>query len=179
MLIRTLPFPTCRGYIAAPSSYLRYLRKVCDDNKILLVIDEVQSGYGRTGKFFNIEYTPDVKPDLMIFAKGLANGFPLSGVATSKEIMSTMAPGSLGGTYAGNAVACAAAGAVLDVVRRFFSLLGLTQADLATLLFCSSLRRTFSATSTLDPSRLSRPSTSSPPRPKRRTSSPTFEERAS
>lgn len=68
---------------------------------------------------FNIEYTPDVKPDVLIFAKGLANGFPLSGIATSKEIMASMPPGSLGGTYAGNAVSCAAAIAVQDVVRPF------------------------------------------------------------
>lgn len=103
------------GYIPAPAAYLRFLRKICDEHGILLVVDEVQSGYGRSGHFWAIDSVPDVKPDLIIFAKGLANGFPLSGVATTKAIMQTMKPGSLGGTYAGNAVACAAAGAVLDV----------------------------------------------------------------
>jgi 4-aminobutyrate aminotransferase len=103
------------GYIPAPAAYLRFLRKVCDEHGILLVVDEVQSGYGRSGHFWAIDALPEVKPDLIIFAKGLANGFPLSGVATTKAIMQTMKPGSLGGTYAGNAVACAAAGAVLDV----------------------------------------------------------------
>ncbi|KAL7417790.1 putative aminotransferase [Mrakia frigida] len=103
------------GYIQAPAAFLRAVRAICDKHNILLVIDEVQSGFGRTGKFFNIEKTPDVKPDVLVFAKGLANGFPLSGIATSKEIMATMPPGSLGGTYAGNAVSCAAAVAVQDV----------------------------------------------------------------
>lgn len=103
------------GYIQAPPAFIRAVRAICDKNKILFVADEVQSGFGRTGKMFNIEYTPEVKPDVMIFAKGLANGFPLSGIATSKEIMASMPPGSLGGTYAGNAVSCAAAIAVQDV----------------------------------------------------------------
>lgn len=62
------------GYIAAPPAFLRAIRSICDKHNILMVVDEVQSGFGRTGKFFNIEYTPEVKPDVLIFAKGLANG---------------------------------------------------------------------------------------------------------
>lgn len=63
------------GYVPAPPTFLRAIRAICDRHGILLVVDEVQSGFGRTGKLFNIEHTPDVKPDIMIFAKGLANGY--------------------------------------------------------------------------------------------------------
>jgi 4-aminobutyrate aminotransferase len=96
------------GYVPAPASYLQGLRAVCDKHGILLIIDEVQSGYGRTGKMFAVEHA-GVRPDIMIVAKGLANGFPLSGVISRKELTDKLPPGSLGGTYAGNAVACAAA----------------------------------------------------------------------
>ncbi|KAF8757229.1 Aminotransferase [Rhizoctonia solani] len=89
------------GYIAAPASYLKALREICDEHGILLIFDEVQCGFGRTGKYFASEYS-GVRPDVMIIAKGLANGFPLSGI---------------GGTYAGNAIACAAAVACTKVMR--------------------------------------------------------------
>lgn len=100
------------GYVAAPPAFLRGLRDVCDKHGILLICDEVQCGCGRTGKFWFSEYS-GVRPDILVFAKGIANGFPLSGIASRKELMDTQKPGSMGGTYAGNAVSCAAAAAVL------------------------------------------------------------------
>ncbi|ORY88437.1 pyridoxal phosphate-dependent transferase [Leucosporidium creatinivorum] len=103
------------GYIPAPKGYLEGLRKICDDNGILLIIDEVQTGFGRTGKYFAIEHYPTVRPDIMVIAKGIANGFPLSGIVSRKELMDLQKPGSMGGTYAGNAVSCAAAVAVQEV----------------------------------------------------------------
>ncbi|KAF8638961.1 hypothetical protein AX17_001822 [Amanita inopinata Kibby_2008] len=102
------------GYVPAPPEFLKGLRDICDRHGILLIIDEVQSGFGRTGKFFSIEYS-GVKPDIIIMAKGLANGFPLSGVVSRKELTDKLKPGIMGGTYAGNAVSCAAAVAVADV----------------------------------------------------------------
>ncbi|KAF2645168.1 4-aminobutyrate aminotransferas-like protein [Massarina eburnea CBS 473.64] len=104
------------GYVPAPPEFLQGLRKICDENNILLIVDEVQSGMGRTGQMFFIEES-GVRPDILIFAKGIANGFPLSGIASSKELMDLQKPGSMGGTYAGNAVACAAAKAVIEVFR--------------------------------------------------------------
>lgn len=101
------------GYVPAPPSFLHGLRKICDDNNLLLICDEVQSGFGRTGTMFAVEES-GVKPDVLIFAKGIANGFPLSGIASTSEIMGKQKPGSLGGTYAGNAVACAAGTAVIQ-----------------------------------------------------------------
>ena len=104
------------GYVPAPAEFLRGVRELCDKHNILLIIDEVQSGFGRTGKMFNIEYS-GVRPDIMTMAKGLANGFPLSGVVSKKEYTDKLKPGSMGGTYAGNAVACAAAVAVADAFK--------------------------------------------------------------
>ncbi|KAF8869395.1 pyridoxal phosphate-dependent transferase [Infundibulicybe gibba] len=105
------------GYVPAPPEFLKGLRTVCDKHGILLIADEVQSGFARTGKNFAIEYS-GVRPDMLIIAKGLANGFPLSGVVSRKELTDHMKPGSMGGTYAGNAVSCAAAVAVADVMKR-------------------------------------------------------------
>lgn len=104
------------GYIHAPGEFLKGVRELCDKHNILLIIDEVQSGFGRTGKMFNVEYS-GVRPDIMTIAKGLANGFPLSGVVSKKEYTDKLKPGSMGGTYAGNAVACAAAVAVADAFK--------------------------------------------------------------
>jgi len=104
------------GYIPAPPAFLRGLREVCDKHGILLIIDEVQSGFGRTGKYFSIEYS-QVRPDILVMAKGIANGFPLSGIVASKELMDKQTPGTAGGTYAGNAVACAAAVACAEVMQ--------------------------------------------------------------
>ncbi|GAA6020548.1 hypothetical protein JCM10207_008665 [Rhodosporidiobolus poonsookiae] len=105
------------GYIPAPKGYLEGLRKICDKHGLLLVIDEVQTGFGRTGKYFAIEHYPTVVPDVMIMAKGIANGFPLSGIVSRKELMDKQPSGSQGGTYGGNAVACAAACAVQDAFK--------------------------------------------------------------
>jgi 4-aminobutyrate aminotransferase len=101
------------GYVPAPPAFLHGLRKICDENNILLIADEVQCGMGRTGHMWFVEES-GVRPDVLIFAKGIANGFPLSGIASSKELMDRQKPGSMGGTYAGNAVACAAATATIQ-----------------------------------------------------------------
>ena len=94
---------------------LHALRGICDQHGILLVADEVQTGFARTGKLFGMEHS-GVTPDLMTVAKSLAGGFPLSGVIGRAEVMDSADPGGLGGTYAGSPVACAAALAVLDVI---------------------------------------------------------------
>lgn len=99
------------GYVPPPPEYLSRVRQICDKNNILLVADEVQSGFGRTGKMFAIEHW-GVRPDILVMAKGIANGFPLSAIASRKELMDMQPPGSMGGTYAGNAVSCAAGVAV-------------------------------------------------------------------
>ncbi|EXJ92621.1 4-aminobutyrate aminotransferase [Capronia epimyces CBS 606.96] len=100
------------GYVPVVPAYLKRVREICDKHNILLVVDEVQSGFGRTGKMFAIEHY-DVVPDIMVIAKGIANGFPLSGIVSRKELMDKQPPGSMGGTYAGNAVSCAAGVAVV------------------------------------------------------------------
>jgi 4-aminobutyrate aminotransferase/(S)-3-amino-2-methylpropionate transaminase len=105
------------GFHPAPAELLAALRRICDDNGIALIADEVQSGFGRTGKLFGIEHS-GVEPDLVAVAKSLAGGFPLSGVIGRAEIMDAPEPGGLGGTYAGNPIACAAALAVLDVFAK-------------------------------------------------------------
>jgi len=104
------------GYVAAPPSFLPGLREICDEHGILLIADEVQSGFGRTGKFFAIEHF-DVVPDVLIMAKGLASGFPLSGLAAPRALMDKWIVGSHGGTYGGNAVSCAAAEATVRVLQ--------------------------------------------------------------
>ena len=104
------------GFIPAPKELLEGLRKICDEHGILLLVDEVQTGFARTGKMFAIEHS-GVKPDLMTVAKSLAGGFPLSGVIGKAEIMDAAEPGGLGGTYAGSPLACVAALAVLDVIK--------------------------------------------------------------
>ncbi|WFD47563.1 4-aminobutyrate--2-oxoglutarate transaminase [Malassezia furfur] len=104
------------GYVPAPPAFIRGIRDICDEHGIVFVADEIQSGFGRTGKMFAMEYS-GVVPDLMTIAKGIANGFPLSAVVGKKKFMDAMPPASLGGTYTGNAVACAAAQAVLRVFR--------------------------------------------------------------
>jgi len=103
------------GFYMAPPAFMRALRAVCDEHGILLIADEIQTGFARTGKLFAMEHY-DVLPDLMTIAKSLAAGLPLSGVCGRAEIMDAPAPGGLGGTYAGNPLAIAAAHAVLDVI---------------------------------------------------------------
>ena len=103
------------GFYPAPIALLKELRALCDRHGILLIADEVQTGFARTGKMFAIEHS-GVEPDLVAMAKSLAGGFPLSATMGRAEIMDTVEPGGLGGTYGGNPVACAAALAVLDVI---------------------------------------------------------------
>lgn len=105
------------GYVPAPDRFLRELRALCDEHGILLVLDEVQSGFGRTGKFFACEHAP-VTPDVLVMAKGLASGFPLSCVASTRRIVERWQVGSHGGTYGGNAIGCAAAEATIQVLRQ-------------------------------------------------------------
>lgn len=102
------------GFIAAPAEFLRALRALCDEYGMLLIADEIQSGFGRTGKYFAIEHS-GVEPDLIAVAKSLAGGLPLSAVIGKAEYMDAAEPGGLGGTYAGNPIACAAALAVLEI----------------------------------------------------------------
>ena len=104
------------GYIAPPQSFLQHLRHLCDRWGILLVLDEVQTGMGRTGRWFASEHF-GVVPDIMTIAKGIASGLPLSAVASTKTIMSKWPPGAHGTTFGGNPVACAAAIATLRVIR--------------------------------------------------------------
>ena len=104
------------GYVPATTEFMQGLRERADRHGILLVLDEVQTGFGRTGRFWGHDHF-DVRPDVVITAKGLASGFPLSAIAAPRELMAKAWPGSQGGTYGGNAVACAAALATLDVVR--------------------------------------------------------------
>ncbi len=104
------------GYVAPPKSFLKGLREICDRHNILLIFDEVQSGFGRTGRWFAFEHF-DVVPDIITAAKGLASGMPLSGVFTRTDIMLKLDVGSIGGTYGGNAVACAAAVATVRAMR--------------------------------------------------------------
>jgi 4-aminobutyrate aminotransferase/(S)-3-amino-2-methylpropionate transaminase len=103
------------GFHPAPPELMRSLRALCDRHGILLISDEIQAGFGRTGKMFGIEHS-GVTPDLLTVAKSLAGGFPLSAVIGRAEVMDAAAPGGLGGTYAGSPPACAAALAVLDVI---------------------------------------------------------------
>jgi len=105
------------GFYVAPKELMVALRRICDEHGIVLIDDEIQSGFGRTGKFFAIEHY-GVEPDLMTVAKSLAGGFPLAGVVGRADIMDAPEPGGLGGTYAGNAVACAATVGVIEVFEQ-------------------------------------------------------------
>ena len=104
------------GFVPAPPDFLRRLRELTRSHGILLIADEIQSGFGRTGKLFAIEHA-SVQPDLVTVAKSLAAGFPLSGVVGRADVMDAPDPGGLGGTYGGNPIACAAGLAVMDVMR--------------------------------------------------------------
>ncbi len=103
------------GYVVPPDGFLPALRELADRHGILLAVDEVQSGFARTGRFFATEWT-DATPDIVIMAKGIASGLPLSGILAPRALLDQLAPGAHGGTYGGNAVACAAALATLDVI---------------------------------------------------------------
>ncbi|PAJ75510.1 4-aminobutyrate--2-oxoglutarate transaminase [Pseudoalteromonas sp. NBT06-2] len=104
------------GFYAAPTAFLQALRKICNEHGIVLIADEIQTGFGRTGKMFSFEHS-GVEADLMTMAKGIAGGFPIAAVVGKNEIMDAPLPGGLGGTYGGSPVACAAALAVLDVIK--------------------------------------------------------------
>ncbi|MET0240120.1 MAG: aminotransferase class III-fold pyridoxal phosphate-dependent enzyme, partial [Sphingobium sp.] len=104
------------GFNTAPAEFLRALRSICDEYGIMLIIDEVQTGFGRTGKMFAAEHS-GVEPDLIPVAKSLGGGFPLSAVIGRSEIMEAVHPGGLGSTYGGSPISCAAALAVLDIIE--------------------------------------------------------------
>jgi 4-aminobutyrate aminotransferase len=104
------------GYVPTPPGFLSQLSEICRERGVLLVADEIQTGFGRTGKFFAVEHEP-VVPDVLIMAKGLASGLPLSGIATRPDLAARWAAGSHGGTYGGNAIACAAAVATVQVMK--------------------------------------------------------------
>jgi 4-aminobutyrate aminotransferase / (S)-3-amino-2-methylpropionate transaminase / 5-aminovalerate transaminase len=104
------------GFYVAPPEFLQALRGLSDQHGIVLVVDEIQTGFGRTGRMFAVEHA-GIEPDLMTMAKSLAGGFPLAAVVGKAQIMDAPAPGGLGGTYAGSPIACAAALAVLEVIE--------------------------------------------------------------
>ncbi|MDR5867593.1 4-aminobutyrate--2-oxoglutarate transaminase [Halomonas koreensis] len=104
------------GFYAASPAYLKALRELCDEHGILLIVDEVQSGFARTGKLFALEHS-GVEADIMTMAKSLADGMPLSAVVGTAEVMDASGPNSLGGTYSGNPLACAAALAVIEAIE--------------------------------------------------------------
>jgi len=107
------------GFVPAPFEWVKAVREICDRHGILMVADEVQTGFARSGRMFASEYYKEegYEPDIMAFAKSVAGGLPLSGVVTSKEIMDKVTPGTIGGTYNGNAMACASALAVLKKMQ--------------------------------------------------------------
>ncbi|MEN4977465.1 4-aminobutyrate--2-oxoglutarate transaminase [Erwinia billingiae] len=104
------------GFNIAPAEFVSKLRALCDQHGILLIADEIQTGFARTGKLFASEYYPDAKPDLITMAKSLGGGLPISAVSGRAEVMDAPLPGGLGGTYAGNPLAIASSLAVLEVI---------------------------------------------------------------
>ena len=104
------------GYVVPPASFMKGLRALCDKHGIMLIFDEVQSGFGRTGKWFAMEHF-GVLPDIMTVAKGIASGMPLSGVFSRTDIMKKLDVGSISGTYGGNAISCAAGVATIRAMR--------------------------------------------------------------
>ncbi|MCJ7661002.1 MAG: aminotransferase class III-fold pyridoxal phosphate-dependent enzyme [Anaerolineales bacterium] len=104
------------GYVVPPPSFMQGLRQISSEHEILLIVDEIQSGFGRTGRWFAHEHF-DISPDVLVIAKGLASGLPLSGVLAPMSLMEKWTPGSHGGTYGGNAVAAAAAVATIQTIR--------------------------------------------------------------
>ena len=103
------------GYVVPPDDFLPALREIADRHGILLIVDEVQTGVGRTGHMWASEWS-GLRPDILVMAKGIASGMPLSGIMARRDLLDRFSPGSHGGTYGGNAVACAAALATLDVI---------------------------------------------------------------
>lgn len=105
------------GYVVPPPGFMKQLRSLCDEYGILLVADEVQSGVGRTGKWWATEHE-DIVPDILVFAKGIASGVPLSGIATAEHRMKKSPPGSMGGTFGATGVSCAAAIATIETIQQ-------------------------------------------------------------
>lgn len=108
------------GFIPAPIEWVRAVREICDENGILLIADEVQSGFGRTGKLFASNYWEEagIQPDIITSAKSIAGGLPLSAVTASRELMDSVPAGVIGGTFGGNAAACAAALKVIEIIEK-------------------------------------------------------------
>ena len=104
------------GFVVAPPEYFTRLKQICEENGIVFICDEIQTGMGRTGKLLAVEYT-GVAPDIITTAKSLGSGYPLAGVTGRADIMDSPPPGAIGGTYGGNPVACAAALAVFDIIE--------------------------------------------------------------
>ncbi len=104
------------GYVIPPASFLPGLRALCDKYGILLILDEVQTGMGRTGKWWGVEHF-DVQPDIITTAKGIASGMPLGGIVTRAEIMAKWVPGAHASTFGGNPVCCAAGVATFDLLK--------------------------------------------------------------
>ena len=104
------------GYIPAPFDFIQQLRELCDRHGIVMVADEIQTGFGRTGRWFAVEHA-GIEPDLVTMAKSLGGGFPISALTGKAEIMDAPGPGGLGGTYGASPISCAAALAVIDVIE--------------------------------------------------------------
>jgi 4-aminobutyrate aminotransferase/(S)-3-amino-2-methylpropionate transaminase len=104
------------GFYAAPAEFMQALRSICDEHGIVFICDEVQTGFGRTGKMFAVEHS-GVEPDLITVAKAMGGGYPISGLIGKASIINKPGPGSMGGTYGGNPVACAAAHAAISVIE--------------------------------------------------------------
>ena len=104
------------GFRACDAAFLVELRRLCDANGMVLIADEIQSGFGRTGKMFAIEHA-NVCPDIVVMGKGIGGGFPLAAITGAEDVMNALMPGGLGGTYSGNPVACAAATGVFEVLE--------------------------------------------------------------
>jgi len=104
------------GFYLAPPEFMRALRRICDEHGMIFICDEIQTGFGRTGKMFAVEHS-GVEPDLMTVAKAMAGGFPISGLVGKRSVIDVPGPGGMGGTYGGNPVACAAAHAAISVIE--------------------------------------------------------------
>jgi 4-aminobutyrate aminotransferase len=105
------------GYLVQPAELVKGLRRICDQYGVLLIADEIQTGFGRTGKWFAVEHF-GIKPDIICMAKGIASGFPLGGIAASADLMAKWSPGAHGTTFGGNPVCCAAAIATAEVIKK-------------------------------------------------------------
>jgi 4-aminobutyrate aminotransferase/(S)-3-amino-2-methylpropionate transaminase len=105
------------GFVVAPDAFIKEMRRLCDKYGILLIADEIQSGYARTGKLFACEHW-SVRPDIIVSAKSVAGGIPIACVTTRKDILDVFKPGELGGTYCGNALAAASSLKILEIMER-------------------------------------------------------------